>query len=136
MTRVVACADYLLDLAVPGRPGSEDAAALFEAAAAGRARVVVPTTAIEDFWRVTARHMPEGLRLRWVGVFTEAFEVAPVDSATWAHALALAEGGGELACCVAVAVAVLEGADAVVTSSRRAELPEPLEWVTAAQALR
>ena len=81
MSKVLFDTNVLLDIAVPSRPGSDDALALLGRADEGLDSGVVCAGSLKDFYYVMQKYSTEAIARGLVRLFMEMLEVAPVDLA-------------------------------------------------------
>lgn len=110
--------NYLLDEMMSGRPGSDDAVALTQKAAAGLVLCAVSSTSLSDAYYVSRRALTEGQRRAWLAFFLDAFEVVAPDADTCRSALLSDEPDYEDG--VIRALAERHGADYIVSRDERA----------------
>lgn len=71
--------NVLLDCAIQGRPGHDDAVALLDEIIAGRLVPYACATSLKDIYYVLTKHMGERDARRYVAALLDAYRICPVD---------------------------------------------------------
>ncbi len=71
--------NVLLDCAIQGRPGHDDAVALLDEIIAGRLVPYACATSLKDVYYVLTKHMGERDARRYVAALLDAYRICPVD---------------------------------------------------------
>lgn len=113
MDRLLLDTNFLLDVAVVGRPGSDQAAELFDLAARSNVVCLVTVSSLKDFYYIARKDMDEQIRRDWIALFADVFGVVSMGAAAVARALTSDEPDFEDG--LVRAVAELEGCDFIIS---------------------
>ena len=87
MNRFFADTNFLLDLAIVGRPGACAAADLFSLIETGEVVGIASASSLKDFYYIARRDIAEAQRREWIRLFTDAFILTALDRETCIIAL-------------------------------------------------
>ena len=87
MNRFFADTNFLLDLAIVGRPGARAAADLFSLIETGEVVGIASASSLKDFYYIARRDIAEAQRREWIRLFTDAFILTALDRETCIIAL-------------------------------------------------
>lgn len=118
MGKVFLDTNFLIDVAMESRPGSEAAARLFEAAAGGEVSCLVAASSLKDFYYITRRGFSDEIRREWIALFFDVFTIANMGAAEVASALNGGEPNFEDG--LILAVAQLSGCSCIISRDERA----------------
>ncbi len=125
--------NFLLDAALSGRPGSQEAARLFTAIARREAIGLVAACSLKDFYYIARRGLDEKLERRWLRLFADACYISATDRDSVMRALDSDEPDFEDG--LLRAVAEIEGADYIITRDAAAFTGSPIPKLTASEYL-
>lgn len=134
MNKLLLDTNFLLDVAIEGRPESDSAATLFEAAAAGKISCLVAASSLKDFYYIGRREISDELRWGWVELFYEAFEVANMGSEEVAAALHGEEPDFEDG--LILAIAELSRCCCIISRDERAFIGSPIPRLSPREYLK
>lgn len=129
MDRLLVDTNLLLDIADDERPGSEEAAMLFELAADDKVVCLVTASSLKDFYFIARKVMDDEIRREWIGLFADAFEVIGLGAAEVARALTSDEPDFEDG--LVRAAAELSGCSNIVSRDEKAFVNSSVPRVTA-----
>ena len=88
MIRALLDTNVLIDFMVPDRPGSPCAARIVDAAGEGRFEAVVSAGSLKDAYYIVRKHFGDALVREYLAALMGLAEIAPLDRAACAAALA------------------------------------------------
>lgn len=125
--------NFLLDAALSGRPGSQEAAQLFTAITRREAIGLVAACSLKDFYYIARRDLGEELERRWLRLFADACYIPATDRDSIMRALESDEPDFEDG--LLRAIAEIEDANYIITRDAAAFVRSPIPKLTASEYL-
>lgn len=126
--------NFLLDVAVSGRPEFEAAQKLFEMVVKNELVSLVCASSLKDFYYITRRDFDESVQRRWLCLFNEACRIPAMNQA--AVTLALKSDEPDFKDGLLRAVAELEGANFIISRDDNAFRNSSIPKITATNYLQ